>query len=141
MVASGDANAKVGHVYEYVRPSQEFLLLNPLVTLLISNTLICSGKDVLITSLLTSSAKTFNDILKKKIHFLELINLNICINKITFFRNKNTFLNVYLFITNFSFKSYLYNHNIYIFKKFYEHTFSVKKENITNITNKFNYCH
>jgi len=57
MVVSDGANAKVGHVYEYVRPSQEFLLLKPLVTLLISSTLICSGKVALITSLSTSSAK------------------------------------------------------------------------------------
>jgi len=55
--ASGGAKAKVGHVYEYVRPSQEFLLLKPFVTLLISSTLICSGNAELITSLLTSSAK------------------------------------------------------------------------------------
>lgn len=60
MIASAGANAKVGHVYEYVRPSQEFLLLKPLVTLRISSTLICSGKALLITSLLTSSAKKQN---------------------------------------------------------------------------------
>lgn len=62
MVASGGANANVGHVYEYVLPSQEFLLLKLLVTLLISRTLICSGNAELITSLSTSSAKIFNKI-------------------------------------------------------------------------------
>lgn len=56
------ANANVGQVYEYVRPSQEFLLLKPLVTRLMSSTLICSGKEALITSFFTSSAKTVNKI-------------------------------------------------------------------------------
>lgn len=62
MVASAGAKANVGQVYEYVRPSQEFLLLKPLVTLLISRTLICSGKAVLITCLSTSSAEMVSKI-------------------------------------------------------------------------------
>lgn len=66
MVASAGAKAKVGHVYEYVRPSQEFLLLKPLVVLLISRTLICSGKAELITSLSTSSAEMIRKIQFKR---------------------------------------------------------------------------
>jgi len=62
MVASVGAKAKVGQVYEYVRPSQEFLLLKPLVTLLMSRTLICSGKALLITCLSTSSAEIVSKI-------------------------------------------------------------------------------